>query len=600
MLGFRGIGSAAVCGLQGAALFAGTPAIVSVEGQQVMSWRRLSISDALASRGTATISFIDAKLSMAYSPGQDVRVTWNDALIFAGTIDRCEEELSDRNDSGDFRLTNLLCVDYANILDRFHAALIYEEKTLDFIVNDLVNHQTEMFEDGISVGTFPPEIPLIEKAVFNHQKITDCFRQLEEITGLTFHVDYEKRIHWYDQATFTAPFTIGDLGSIRNRSYVRRQDRSQYRNRQTIKAGFDLTDPLVEDIRGDATTVDPSKRNRTFQLAWKVGTVPVIRRFGAGHPPGGTEQRVGIRSLDKDGDLTIPSSTSWKQWFYAIGEKEISQNSKEDEALNPTLTADDRLEVSYQGQFPLAIVEKDDDEIAARKAIEGGSGIYEAVDDDSDINGRDLAREKAKRLLAQFGRIPNYFEFEMDRNVELVPGHLLDVEVAKLGITPARQFMVENIRIDFPDHTIPRVSFTLIDGERFQGWSDFFRKWIQQGKRTVIRESEVLTKTEEHEETVQFSDSLIDSMNNPGARIPGYEEDPYTYAVFNMVTLPNGEGIYSFIIGRSVFGAPLDYLQTPAPQSRTSRARVTGGARQARRGRARYFGPLPSKVLVAS
>jgi hypothetical protein len=569
MLGLRTIGASALGGLPAAANFVRTPAIVSVENNAISAWDRASIRNTLSSRSTAEVTIVDRDRLVPCFPGEDIKITWNDQVLFAGTIDQSQDELTDRNDDGDAAFTRLRCVDYSQLLDRFTVANAFLNENLASIVGQIVNSETLLFLEGVSLGEIP-DTPELSKVVFNHRTVANIFRELGESLGLSWRVDFNKRVQFYDQATFLAPFTIGDLGRIDNRLYVRTRDRSQYRNLQIILAGFDLTDTRVENVRGDPTSVDVAKRTRTFPLAYEVGRLKItdeevakdpslaplqaqlgIRRYGQGFT--GELQRIGTRNMSEDGDAE--ENPDFVQWFYEVGENEISKNSTENETLNPTLDDEGRLEVTYQGRFPIALEKENAPEIAERAAIEGGSGVYEHVDEDEDLDGRDLASEKADRLLATYGRIPNYFEFEMDQPL-LEVGHLLDIQVADLGITPARQFMVDSLQIDFVAEHVPRTRYRLVDGNRLQGWSDFFRKWIERGKKTAIRENEVVVKTKRLPETLTIEDELQDSENDT-VTLPDYDEDPYTFAMFGVVTvLSSGEEVPMFLVGRSRFGEP--------------------------------------------
>jgi len=51
--------------------------------------------------------------------------------------------------------------------------------------------------------------------------------------------------------------------------------------------------------------------------------------------------------------------------------------------------------LTYRGLFPILVDERIDAEILARRALEGGTGVYEAIADDPAINVQNVAVTKA-------------------------------------------------------------------------------------------------------------------------------------------------------------------------------------------------------------
>lgn len=580
-------GSHAVSGLPGASFpeVLQTPALFIVEGVSYSTWDTITIDDTLQGRSTCTIRLIDFEMAYHFSPGLDVQVWWNGKLCFAGTIDSVEEEVTERNDADDVIFVELECVDWNQLLDRFYVAADYPNKTVRQIVEDVLTNQTLLKLEGVEIGEVDSEV-VIESIQFNYKKVTSVFTDISAATGLTWNIDYTKKLHFFDRATFAAPFTIGDAGRKDYRGMSYSKDRQQYRNRELLRGGHDLTDNQFEQFRGDSAGTEPEDRRRTFNLKYEVGEMISITR-------GGVPQNIGVRQIDKDGDLEVVApvvvnpSVDWPQWFYTEGEKEISQNSERDEVTNPTLTAEEVLEVTYKGRFPMLIIEDNESEIAARQAVEGGTGVYEFLDNDDDLMGREFAKIKARRLLEQYGRIPAELKVQMDI-VDLVPGHLLTIELAEFGITP-REFLIDSVQTEFIAHVLPRSTFTLLDGERVQGWADYFRKLAEAGKSKVLRKNEVIVKTSRLNEQINIADTLIESAHAHVNLIP-YTSDPYTWAWFGVfaVSFTNPVDIpCAFVFGRSRFGKHLFQITTnvfpPRKHITTRRQRPPPNRGRARR-----------------
>lgn len=515
----------------------------------------VEIEHQLSGRSTCNFSIVDLAGLASYQCGEKIEVYFECNLIFAGTIDAVTERFEEGTDA---KFIEIECVDWHQLCDRCFVANSYEEKTLRQIVARIVNYDTWLHDEGITLGSID-NVTELNIVRFNYKSATDCFDRLAEATGYDWKITPNKVLNFYDRATYVAPFAIGD--SYQN--YMRLEfgrDRSEYRNRQWMLGGDDMIDPDPEYFRGDYATIEPTKRRRTFNLKFAVGEI-------SGENPDGdelgiwrisdvevaTKQRVGLRGVDKDGDLEEPSSTTWKQWFYKPGEKEISQNSATDPDENPVLTHDEQLKVVYRGQIPIILDHQDDAEIAARAAIEGGTGIYEAVDEDDTINGRDMAEERASRLLAKFGRIPRQIDFEIDR-IGLEPGQLMTVTIAGHGIT-AIEFMVDTVKLRFLRSDYVRCGATILDGQRQNGWSDYWAKLAKQGRKTEISDDDVIIKTKRLYESINVGDSL--SAYTAVETLHAYQDDPYTVALFGEVAVPgSSEVVTCFCIGRSVFGEP--------------------------------------------
>src|SRR5690606_2836220 len=134
---------------------------------------------------------------------------------------------------------------------------------------------------------------------------------------------------------------------------------TQYRNSQYIKGGVDITDPQTEEFLGDG-------KRTAFTTGFKIAKVPTIK-------VNSTIKTVGIRGLD-----------SGKDWYWSKGENTISQES----SATP-LESTDILSVTYQGEFPIVVITKDDAEIIARQTLEQNSGINEDVEDEPESTNRD-------------------------------------------------------------------------------------------------------------------------------------------------------------------------------------------------------------------
>ena len=89
---------------------------------------------------------------------------------------------------------------------------------------------------------------------------------------------------------------------------------------------------------------------------------------------------------------------------------------------------------------------QDDTEITARIAIEGGSGVYGNVYEDSNILNDTDAAVVANNLLKRYGKVPIHLSFNTDTN-EFLAGTKLTVNLPTFGISTNTSFLIEDVVI---------------------------------------------------------------------------------------------------------------------------------------------------------
>ena len=240
----------------------------------------------------------------------------------------------------------------------------------------------------------------------------------------------------------------------------------------------------------------------------------------------GVTKTVGIKGVDPAGS---------HDWYWNSGNVQIVQ----DDSATP-LTSTDTLAVLYQGSFPIVIGQADSVEIAARAAVEGGTGVYEEVAEDATIDSMDLAIDKAGGLLRKYGRVPRRVTFEIDHD-GLKPGQLITMGAPLHEVTG--QYLVETVSIsDVPGRSdYMRRTITVLSGEHVDNWIDFFRKLANSGRRFSIRENERLTQGQMVVEVVQLSDVLTVAQAGAITAVVGSAEVGYSEVGSIGVTVTGSE-----------------------------------------------------------
>ena len=445
-----------------------TLTIGGVDKTSLLRVNSLQISDELNTRNTCQFSLIDTTGAYRPTVGQEAIILDGAVRRFAGTLDESSEAVPLGTSA---LVVQCQCADYNQIADRHLVARVYENQTLGAIVTDIVTQ--DLAGEGVTTTNVQTG-PTITKATFNYRTVAQAFNDLAELTGYAWYVDYNKDLHFCARETNLAPFSLTDV-SANFRYMVVRKTREQYRNRQYIRAGQDITDPRTDSFKGDGKT-------KAFVLNFPCAKVPTVK-------VNTVAKTVGIRGLE-----------TGKDWYWSKGEKEVTQDD-----AGTALASTDILDVTYQGLFPIILSSQSDGEISSRAATEGGTGIYEAIEDDQSIDSQPLATQKADGLLRRFGRIPQIVEFETDTG-GLAAGQLITINVTKHGLNA--QFLIDSAQAQDVQGKFLRYRVRVLDGERIGGWIEFFQKLAQAGRKFVIRENEVLVLLRRFSDAVALADAL--------------------------------------------------------------------------------------------
>jgi len=505
------------------------------------------IRSSYGNRDTCQFRIRDSNTSIDIVPGHMLYARSHGAILFGGTVETSNIEVPLRKnpDLGPWlRFFNVQGVDFNQLADRFYVASSYENMGLSSVIEDILTLRTMLSREGIVAEDIPEDI-IINKANFNYVTAADAFRDLAKACGLSWNIDYHKRLIFFDRSSSISQIVIGSNGTDKYRNITLKKSRSKYRNKQYLRAGTGQTDPLIRKFRGFSSSTQQASRNRIFNVDWPIDSVISIKRNGV-------TQRVGVRGLDVDDDLSI---SGWKQWFFSYNKNEISQNSVEDQINNPTLGPEDILEVNYIGRYPLMIVDEDLSKAAERSSLEGGTGIYEAVTDDASVDSREYAEEKASSLLDLYGRITNEVSFEI-LQLGISSGQIMrGVTIPEIGLIDS-ELIIDEVDINLNRGMVWIAKIKSYDSERLESWSDFYRRLAETGRKTVIRGNEIVVISRRFEDQSIANDSIVFNEY-----LRSYFEDKFSWAVFAIMDDPDPsylDPIFSFKIGVSRIGVPYE------------------------------------------
>ncbi len=447
----------------------------------------VEVSDALNTRNTAMFKLnVPAASVNLLEVGQPMYFTNGVSIQFAGTLDKITKTMVGNCGVVTFEVE---AVDHHQIFDRHRISRVFTGKKAGEIIKSVCG--LELLGEGIDTAHVA-DGPVIEKAVYNQQTVTDMLNELSQLIGYVWYVDYSKSLYFIDYEALTSPWNIeeGVLAPVKD---FRVEDtRENYRNRQYVMASKVNTFPLSETFVGDATT-------RSWSLSFPIAKQPDLVTVN------NVVQSVGVK-----GETNQPD----KDWYYSVGDKQLSQN--EDSQLYPPLTPFDTLVVHYVGQYDKLIMVEDTAAQAARAAIEGGTGIYENTVIDQRIETEQQAIDHANALLTLYSTPGAFVEFDTDR-AGLRSGQTITISLPTFDVS-GDYLVTETTARDIGGRFL-RYHIRLNKGKYRGSWVDFYRdlagvKLDLASKNFLIRDDEVLNQPVTFpSQVVNISDSLnIDSV----------------------------------------------------------------------------------------
>jgi len=328
--------------------------IDSVDKTSIIDTGSLRIKDKLNNR-TNECSFTLQKYSdVGIVPvlNDEVEITLDGVKIFAGVITSYSDSVAGKN-----RIEyEVVCKDYSQYFNRKLVTERYEDKTIDFIIDDLLSRYATDFT-AVNVNA---DIE-VDSIAFNRITMSECLEKLVKLVSFSWYIDYDKDIHFFTKNTEIAPFSITDTSDnyIYN-SLELSKDLSQIRNKIFVQGGEEVGDIRDETFDGDGV-------KSLFRLAYKYSSKPTVTVDGIA-------QLVGIENLQDEIDFDC-------MWDF---------NQKYVRFKDTTLPVDgsDNVEVEGTPLFPILV------EVPNPVSI-GEYGEYEYAIKDTAIRSRQEGIDRA-------------------------------------------------------------------------------------------------------------------------------------------------------------------------------------------------------------
>lgn len=413
-------------------------AVVEIDGVQVdVRGGTFSLEDEVDTQPVCSFEVWDPTISIGRGMKVDVWEQQGGPHVFAGFVESSDEARPVPSVS----TWKVDAVGERWLAEKRVAAEVYEETTVGAIVRDLVD--TYLSEEGVSKGTIV-DGPSVARAVISYRPIAEALDELAELADVIWRIR-DRTLDFQPRGAETSPWTV-TADDVDGDSVDLRREAPQYRNRQWIRGGLDITDEQVETFTGDG-------ERRNFLLSFPVARKPTVE-------VNGSAKAVAIKGLS-DGE-----------WYWNKGDNTVSQDKSLAE-----LTSSDTLTVTYKGQFPLVVIAEDTDEIESRKQVEGGSGQHEWVDEDASLDSRGAALTKAENKIDRLGVIGRQLRFVTERS-GLEAGQVATVHLADLGLDQV-DMLVERVRSRDVGAGHLEYECSLVEGPAESSWVKYWRRLQQ-------------------------------------------------------------------------------------------------------------------------
>lgn len=310
---------------------------------------------------------------------------------------------------------------------------------LGFTAGDIVDYLVQNAAGGDGLTTTFIAGPTVDAVTFDYSftvgSAIDSLIQLINGTASDlyyYYVDPWRTVVFAKMSTTAAPWNISKSdGSDANVliQIANTSDGAKLGNRAYINEGMYIADAVEEDFTGDGTT-------RTWDVTDNpIATAPSITLdLGSGPVP----QTVGIDGVD-----------TGKDYYWQVNSKTIRQDSGA-----TILVFGNTLAVTYQGFVSKVIGPSipslsNGTSIAARAAVEGGTGYYDLYVTVSTPSTLASGTTLGASLVNYFGDVPSKVEVQGYRG-GLRPGHNITVNLPEIGAVAT--YLVFSVTLDCADN----------------------------------------------------------------------------------------------------------------------------------------------------
>lgn len=334
-------------------------------------------------------------------------------------------------------LYDVECSDYGFVFNNKVARRAYNNKTLKYIVDDLISEYVGSVYgfDTTNVATGPT----ISTIAFDHISVRKCFEKLSKLTGYVWYVDYEKNVYFIEKQQVAAGESITD-SSENHEDILLDYDITQVANRLIVignNEGEQSNSTNVETFVADGET-------RSWELEDLPSEIVSITL-------GGVAQQFSLQVNERDTD----------DFLYTFNDKRVFLTDVTTTPTNPT-----EIVVTYYPRIPIIIQREKPSAIALMAVLDGGDGVFEKTIKDSSISSKDEARERAEQELLEFADPLLFGQFKTRTSLLsgtiFAPGQYLTVNLPSWGINTDTAFLIQEVTITLKEGEAGAIEYEYI------------------------------------------------------------------------------------------------------------------------------------------
>lgn len=434
-------------------------------------------------------------------PIQGSEVVFKDGtrFLFGGYITQVEQE---EFGIGEKYVYEVEVSDYSHIFNNKTARRAYQNQTLKYIVEDLLDTYVDASYgfDTTNVATGPT----IVSVTFDHVSIRKCFEKLQKLTGYVWYVDYEKNVYFTTTTATAAPESITDASANFeeiNISY----DAATVRN-SVIVIGNEFGE---EDINTKTETFDGDGETRSWELEDFPSTVVSISING-------TPQQFSLDVNERDTDVFIYSFTG-KSFRLTVGQTTPVGGGTPDE-----------IEIVYNPRIPIITQEIEPVSIAFFAALDGGDGTYEYTIKDDSVTTKEEATARALEELNEFamplvnGEFTTRTSLLADGSI-FTAGQVLTVNLPSHDISTDTTFLIQEVNISMledEDNDVTEYFYKVRFGGKLSGVKEFIESLASD--EGAVTDAEIIYTIESLADSFVVEHGTVTRLNET----PPYEYGP--------------------------------------------------------------------------
>lgn len=443
------------------------------------------ITAQLQNRGNSmTIEFTKIPSGLEPTEGAEIVLKDGARFLFAGYITRVEPREMGKGSQFVYQVE---ATDYTYILINKNAQITYENKTLQYIVEDLIDTYVatgySFTYTGVDVG------PTISTISFNHITLRKCFEKLSEVTGYEWWVDYQKNVYFKQKSSSVAPETIKD--STSNFSSIKINcDVTQVRNSIVVKGGREETSTYFsQKFLGDGKQREWILREKPKEL-----------------------QYIKLNGVSKVTAVDLLNDETGNDFMWNYQEKYIRATT-----TTTTPISTDEIEVSYKYEVPIIIKLRSASSMALMSAIEGGDGLHEFTISDTSIKSKAEARDRALKELEEYANplINGVFYTRtglLSAGSYFIPGQAVTLNLPTWGISVDTEYQIQEVQTTLnEDGTTIEYEYAVRFGGRLVNAVTFLERLAS--KEQVILDTEEIDRIEAITEELTITETITRNNN---------------------------------------------------------------------------------------